>query len=244
MICIYSDQILLSKQKTFHTGSFRYVIPGGKFNHRGEAPEACAQRELWEETGIRLHTNRLQPLSIEHDSVCNRTTHFFTATLSDEEFQEFDYNFNTFRHPREKKRHPTYTWRKTHDDDWSDLFELDQKAIGALSTDTYHECIELYHDIDQEQHLDSPHIVRYPRSITPPRAVLPVRRHSYWVLMATMILTINSQPSCDPNEPVRTIDAGHKKHTMLKYTKNTIFLQENYRQRPAILHRGRGDTLT
>ena len=213
----------------------RCVIPGGKFNHRGEAPEACAQRELWEETGIRLHTNRLRPLSIEHEQtirpdlhglVCNRTTHFFTATLSDEEFQDFDYNFNTFRHPREKKRHPTYTWRKTYDDDWSDLFRTDQKAIQALSTDKYHECIEqeegqletgpgleLFQDVDQEQHIDSPHIARYPRNLTPPRAFLPIRRHSYWVLMAMMILTINSHPT----EPVSIIEAGQQKTKNTKY---------------------------
>jgi len=54
-----ADEILMIRQYRFVTGGEIYEIPAGKLDP-GEAPEACAARELVEETGYRA--GRIQRL--------------------------------------------------------------------------------------------------------------------------------------------------------------------------------------
>jgi ADP-ribose pyrophosphatase len=54
------DEILLIRQYRYAAGGEIYEVPAGKLDP-GEAPEACARRELEEETGYRA--DRLEPLA-------------------------------------------------------------------------------------------------------------------------------------------------------------------------------------
>ena len=54
------DEILLIRQYRYAAGGEIYEVPAGKLDP-GETPEACARRELEEETGYRA--DRLEPLA-------------------------------------------------------------------------------------------------------------------------------------------------------------------------------------
>ena len=54
------DEVLLIRQYRYAAGGEIYEVPAGKLDP-GESPEACASRELEEETGYRA--GRLQPLA-------------------------------------------------------------------------------------------------------------------------------------------------------------------------------------
>ena len=52
--------VLMVRQYRWATGGWLLELPAGKLDHPGEPPEACAERELEEETGHRA--GRLEPL--------------------------------------------------------------------------------------------------------------------------------------------------------------------------------------
>jgi len=54
-----ADRVLLIRQYRFATGGYLLEVPAGKLDP-GEAPDACAARELEEETGYRA--GRIEPL--------------------------------------------------------------------------------------------------------------------------------------------------------------------------------------
>ena len=56
---VSNDEVLLIRQYRYAAGGTIYEVPAGKLDP-GEAPEACAARELEEEAGQRA--GRLQPL--------------------------------------------------------------------------------------------------------------------------------------------------------------------------------------
>lgn len=53
-------QVILVRQYRHATGGWLLEVPAGKLDHPGEPPEACALREVEEETGFRA--GRLEPL--------------------------------------------------------------------------------------------------------------------------------------------------------------------------------------
>ena len=53
-------RVILVRQYRYATGSWLLEVPAGKLDHPGESPEACARREVEEETGYRA--GRLAPL--------------------------------------------------------------------------------------------------------------------------------------------------------------------------------------
>lgn len=55
---IRDDHILLVKHKKHATGEEYWVLPGGG-REPNETEEACVQREMWEETGLKVTVERL-----------------------------------------------------------------------------------------------------------------------------------------------------------------------------------------
>jgi ADP-ribose pyrophosphatase len=53
-------RVVLVRQYRHATGSWLLEVPAGKLDHPGESPEACARREVEEETGFRAAV--LEPL--------------------------------------------------------------------------------------------------------------------------------------------------------------------------------------
>lgn len=58
MVMNQDGHVLLGKRKGAH-GEGEYAFPGGKVDH-GETFEACARREVYEETGIEITNIRFQ----------------------------------------------------------------------------------------------------------------------------------------------------------------------------------------
>lgn len=75
---ISDDEVLLLKQYRWAASEWLYEIPAGKLR-AGEAPEACAARELEEETGYRA--GRLVPLGWiwTTPGFANEKIHLFSA---------------------------------------------------------------------------------------------------------------------------------------------------------------------
>lgn len=72
-------QLLLIRQYRYATGGYMWEIPAGRLEP-GEAPMACAERELLEETGC--HCERLVPLTYlwTTPGFTNEKIHLFMAT--------------------------------------------------------------------------------------------------------------------------------------------------------------------
>jgi ADP-ribose pyrophosphatase len=56
----HDGNVVLVRQYRHATGSWLLEVPAGKLDHPGESPDACALREVEEETGYRA--GRLEPL--------------------------------------------------------------------------------------------------------------------------------------------------------------------------------------
>jgi ADP-ribose pyrophosphatase len=76
IVCVHEDQIVLVRQYRHATGEALLEIPAGKLG-RGEAPEACAARELVEEVNLR-------PRCLEH-----LATYYTTPGFTNEKFHLF-----------------------------------------------------------------------------------------------------------------------------------------------------------
>lgn len=74
---IRDDKILLGKRIGAH-GSHTWSPPGGHL-HFGETPEQCAQRELFEETGIQATEFQRGPWT--HDFFQEEGKHYITLAL-------------------------------------------------------------------------------------------------------------------------------------------------------------------
>jgi ADP-ribose pyrophosphatase len=71
-------QVLLIRQYRYAAGTYLYEVPAGRLEP-GESPEACARRELEEETGCRAE--RVQPLTTIYTTpgFTNERIHLFAA---------------------------------------------------------------------------------------------------------------------------------------------------------------------
>jgi ADP-ribose pyrophosphatase len=72
-------QILLIKQYRYATGGYLYEIPAGRLDP-GEAPEACARRELREETGCTAKSMRHLYTMYTTPGFTDEKIHIFLAT--------------------------------------------------------------------------------------------------------------------------------------------------------------------
>ncbi len=55
---VQEEKILLIRQRHYDTGVTYWLLPGGGIEE-GESEEECVQREMWEETNLRVSVERL-----------------------------------------------------------------------------------------------------------------------------------------------------------------------------------------
>ncbi len=55
---VQDDKILLIRHRQHDTGESYWLFPGGGIEE-GESEEACVEREMWEETNLRVSADRL-----------------------------------------------------------------------------------------------------------------------------------------------------------------------------------------
>lgn len=72
--------IILVRQYRAPIGRLTLEIPAGKFDHPGEDPLLCAQRELSEETGLMADSWRKLTVLETTPGFCNERIHIFLAT--------------------------------------------------------------------------------------------------------------------------------------------------------------------
>lgn len=71
-----NGQVLLGKRLSKH-GNGTWAPPGGHLEF-GETPEQCAARELFEETGLEIHTSKITPFAITNDVFKDEDKHYVT----------------------------------------------------------------------------------------------------------------------------------------------------------------------
>ncbi len=88
---IINDSFLLEKQYRYAIDSVLLEIPAGTLEE-GEEPEACARRELLEETGY--HANKLTYIGSMYltPGYCTEVMHFFLATDLVFKSRDLDYD--------------------------------------------------------------------------------------------------------------------------------------------------------
>ena len=74
MIVVKSGKVLLGRRKGSH-GAGRWAFPGGHLAH-GETIEACARREVMEETGLKIEHLKLGPYT--NDLFTENAKHYVT----------------------------------------------------------------------------------------------------------------------------------------------------------------------
>lgn len=74
------DNIILVQQYRAPIGRLTLEIPAGKFDHPGEDPLQCAQRELSEETGLMADSWRKLTVLETTPGFCNERIHIYLAT--------------------------------------------------------------------------------------------------------------------------------------------------------------------
>ena len=74
------ENIILVRQYRAPIGRLTLEIPAGKFDHPGEDPLLCAQRELSEETGLMADSWRKLTVLETTPGFCNERIHIFLAT--------------------------------------------------------------------------------------------------------------------------------------------------------------------
>ena len=72
--------IILAQQYRAPIGRLTLEIPAGKFDHAGEDPLLCAQRELSEETGLLADSWRKLTVLETTPGFCNERIHIYLAT--------------------------------------------------------------------------------------------------------------------------------------------------------------------
>lgn len=74
------ENIILVRQYRAPIGRLTLEIPAGKFDHAGEDPLVCAQRELSEETGLLADSWRKLTVLETTPGFCNERIHIYLAT--------------------------------------------------------------------------------------------------------------------------------------------------------------------
>ncbi len=74
------ENIILVRQYRAPIGRLTLEIPAGKFDHAGEDPLVCAQRELSEETGLTADSWRKLTVLETTPGFCNERIHIYLAT--------------------------------------------------------------------------------------------------------------------------------------------------------------------
>lgn len=74
------ENIILVRQYRAPVGRLTLEIPAGKFDHVGEDPLLCAQRELSEETGLLANSWRKLTVLETTPGFCNERIHIYLAT--------------------------------------------------------------------------------------------------------------------------------------------------------------------
>lgn len=74
VIVVKDDEVLLGKRKGSH-GAGRWAFPGGHLAY-GETIEACARREVMEETGLSIESVKLGPYT--NDLFTGESKHYVT----------------------------------------------------------------------------------------------------------------------------------------------------------------------
>ena len=74
------NNIILVQQYRAPIGRLTLEIPAGKFDHMGEDPLLCAQRELSEETGLLADSWRKLTVLETTPGFCNERIHIYLAT--------------------------------------------------------------------------------------------------------------------------------------------------------------------
>ena len=74
------ENIILVRQYRAPIGRLTLEIPAGKFDHVGEDPLVCAQRELSEETGLLADSWRKLTVLETTPGFCNERIHIYLAT--------------------------------------------------------------------------------------------------------------------------------------------------------------------
>ncbi len=74
------ENVILVRQYRAPVGRLTLEIPAGKFDHTGEDPLLCAQRELSEETGLLADSWRKLTVLETTPGFCNERIHIYLAT--------------------------------------------------------------------------------------------------------------------------------------------------------------------
>jgi ADP-ribose pyrophosphatase len=74
-----SGELILIRQFRYPTGEFLWEFPAGKLDVEGEAPEATAVRELWEETGYESPQWQAFGYIYTAPGFCNERIYLYTA---------------------------------------------------------------------------------------------------------------------------------------------------------------------
>ena len=79
---VQDDQLLLIRHRAHDTGKSYWLLPGGGIEE-GESEEECVEREMWEETNLRVSVERLLLNEPTHRSVgYKRRKTFLCSVLS------------------------------------------------------------------------------------------------------------------------------------------------------------------
>ena len=76
-----NEQVILVRQERIAVGRLTLEIPAGKFDHPGEDPLICAQRELSEETGLTAESWEKLTVMDTTPGFCNEHIHLYLATV-------------------------------------------------------------------------------------------------------------------------------------------------------------------
>lgn len=98
------QQLLLLQRAPGQSEAGKWGVPGGKLE-KGETPEAAAQRELFEETGIAVESSSIQPLGSLYIRKPERAFVYYL----------FNIDLKQKLQVRLSAEHPLYLWASSKD---------------------------------------------------------------------------------------------------------------------------------